>query len=324
MAEDLVELLRTRAEQGKDSLYDYFLEKELASEEILEKIKTADKKQIISDHYPYSTKLGRVQYERDKRLLQIELIKLQKWIKETGQKVIMVYEGRDAAGKGGTIKRFTEHLNPRGARVVALEKPNEQEAGQWYFQRYINHFPTQGEIVFFDRSWYNRAGVEKVMDFCTEKQYMDFVSHVPDFEKMISDSGITLIKFWFSVSREEQLRRFLARILDPLKQWKISPMDIASLNRWETYTEAKESMFFFTDTPETPWTVVRSDCKKRARLNAMRFVLDTFGYDGKDEMVLGRPDSKIVGPADQVYEPDELIHREIFRYIKNNREKSDV
>ena len=195
---------------------------------------------------------------------------------------------------------------------MALQKPTEVELGQWYFQRYIEQFPTFGEIVFFDRSWYNRAGVEKVMDFCQEKEYMDFVSQTPEFEKMITKSGISLTKFWFSVSREEQLRRFVRRILDPLKQWKISLMDIASLNRWKTYTEAKESMFFYTDTPESPWKVIRSDCKKRARLNAIRYILTQYKYTDRDEDKLGIVDSKIIGPAEHIYEPDELIHREMF------------
>ena len=312
MSEDLVERLRKKAAGGEEKLYDYFIKEKLAPEELIEKIRDSKKRDIVSTHYPYDHKLERVQYERDKRRLQIELVKFQKWVKEHRRRVVLVFEGRDAAGKGGTIKRFTEHMNPRGARVVALEKPTEVEAGQWYFQRYIERFPTFGEIVFFDRSWYNRAGVEKVMDFCTEKQYMDFVSQAPEFEKMIVKSGISMTKFWFSVSREEQLKRFIRRILDPLKQWKISPMDIASLNRWETYTEAKESMFFFTDTPECPWRVIRSDCKKRARLNAIRHILASFPYAGKDEAAVGIVDDKILGPAESIYEPDELIHREMF------------
>ena len=319
MSEDLVERIREEALKGQDHLYEYFIQNNLAPIELLDKIRVATKKQTISEHYPYDRKMDRTNYEKEKRRLQIELLKCQNWIKANGKRVIMVFEGRDAAGKGGTIKRFTEHLNPRGAKVVALEKPTEREAGQWYFQRYVNHFPTSGEIVFFDRSWYNRAGVEKVMDFCTEREYMDFVSHVPSFEKMILDSGIILFKFWFSVSREEQLRRFLGRIMDPLKRWKISPMDIASLNRWQTYTEAKESMFFFTDTPDTPWTVIRSDCKKRARINAMRFVLSQLPYDGKDEGIVGTADAKIIGRADEIYEPDELLHREIFKFKKHQK-----
>lgn len=314
--EDLVKRIRKEAKKGQEHLHEYFVEHNLAPKELIDKITDVKKKDIVSTHYPYDKKMDRVGYEKEKRRLQIELLKCQNWIKDQGKRVVIVMEGRDAAGKGGTIKRFMEHMNPRGAKVVALEKPTEREAGQWYFQRYINHFPTRGEIVFYDRSWYNRAGVEKVMDFCSERDYMDFVSHAPSFEKMILDSGIILFKFWFSVSREEQLRRFLGRIMDPLKRWKISPMDLASLNRWQTYTEAKESMFFFTDTPETPWTVIRSDCKKRARLNAMRFVLSELPYDGKNEGIVGVPDSKIIGRADEIYEPDELLHREIFKFKK--------
>lgn len=312
MSRNLVEELREVAANGEDALYKFFVKKKLAPKELIQKIRHSDKRQIVSDHYPYEEKMSRKEYEKDKRLLQIELVKLQKWIKKNDRRLVLVFEGRDAAGKGGTIKRFTEHMNPRGARVVALQKPTEVEMGQWYFQRYIEQFPTFGEIVFFDRSWYNRAGVEKVMDFCREKDYLDFVSQTPSFEKMIVQSGIHLTKFWFSVSREEQLKRFIRRILDPLKQWKISPMDIASLNRWETYTEAKESMFFYTDTPESPWKVIRSDCKKRARLNAMRYILSLYTYSDKNEDALGKVDTKIIGAAAKIYEPDELIHREMF------------
>ncbi|XKF14654.1 polyphosphate kinase 2 [Halomonas sp. BLK-85] len=191
-----------------------------------------------------------------------------------------MFEGRDAAGKGGTIKRFMEHLNPRGSRVVALEKPTETEQGQWYFQRYIKHLPTQGELVLFDRSWYNRAGVERVMGFCSEQQYQDFLRQAPELERNLVGSGLHLIKFWFSVSREEQLRRFKERELHPLKRWKLSPIDLASLEKWEDYTVAKEAMFFHTDNSECPWVVIKSDCKKRARLNAMRYVLNAFDYEG--------------------------------------------
>lgn len=317
MSEKLVNDIRKMSQKGHEEVISYFKQEGLVPKDILKKAYPSEKGKIISDHYPYEEKMRRYQYELEKRKLQIELVKLQNWIKQKGKRVVMIFEGRDAAGKGGTIKRFAEHMNPRGARVVALEKPTEVEMGQWYFQRYTNQLPTTGEIVFFDRSWYNRAGVEKVMDFCNEKQYMDFVAHAPKFEKMLINSGIHLVKFWFSVSREEQLRRFVSRIMDPLKQWKISPMDLASLNRWEDYTEAKESMFFFTDTPETPWTVVRSDCKKRARLNAIRYVLSQFDYKDRDSMAIGIPDSKIIGPAAEIYEPDEIIHREIFE--KNNR-----
>ena len=252
--------------------------------------------------YPYKNRLSRKNYEKQKYHLQVELLKLQSWVRETGQKVVIVFEGRDAAGKGGTIKRFMEHLNPRGAKVVALEKPSEQELGQWYFQRYVQHLPTKGEFVFFDRSWYNRAGVERVMNFCTEEQYQTFMKQVPDFEKNLTDSGIHLIKFWFSVSRDEQRRRFAQREAHPLKQWKLSPIDKASLDKWSEYTLAKETMFYNTDTSESPWIVIKSDCKKRARLNAMRYVLNKLPYDKKDEKQVGPVDPLIVGRAGALYE----------------------
>lgn len=252
--------------------------------------------------YPYKNRLSRKNYEKQKYHLQVELLKLQSWVRETGQKVVIIFEGRDAAGKGGTIKRFMEHLNPRGAKVVALEKPSEQELGQWYFQRYIQHLPTKGEFVFFDRSWYNRAGVERVMNFCTEEQYQTFMKQVPDFEKNLTDSGIHLIKFWFSVSRNEQRRRFAQREAHPLKQWKLSPIDKASLDKWSEYTLAKETMFYNTDTSESPWIVIKSDCKKRARLNAMRYVLNKLPYDKKDDKQVGSVDPLIVGRAGALYE----------------------
>jgi polyphosphate kinase 2 len=213
----------------------------------------------------------------------------------------MVFEGRDAAGKGGTIKRFTEHLNPRGARVVALVKPTEHETHQWYFQRYVSHLPTAGEIVFFDRSWYNRAGVERVMGFCREDQYAEFLKQAPAFEKMLVNDGIQLIKFWFSVSRAEQLTRFMIRQIDPVRQWKLSPMDLASLDRWDAYTEAKEAMFRNSDRKSAPWTVVKSNDKKRARLEAMRYVLDKFDYPDKNQQVAYPPDPLIVGRAADLF-----------------------
>ncbi len=255
--------------------------------------------------YPYKNRMSRKNYEAQKYELQVELLKMQKWVKETGQKIVLLFEGRDAAGKGGTIKRFMEHLNPRGATVVALEKPTEQEAGQWYFQRYISHLPTKGEIVLFDRSWYNRAGVERVMGFCTESQYNDFMRQVPEFEKHLISSGIHLIKFWFSVSRDEQRRRFSEREAHPLKQWKLSPIDKASLDKWDDYTLAKEAMFFNTDSAESPWIVIKSDDKKRARLNAMRYVLNRLPYDNKDPKVIGSVDPLIVGRAGALYEKGE-------------------
>jgi polyphosphate kinase 2 len=255
--------------------------------------------------YPYEERLSRREYEYSKRLLQIELLKMQTWVKETGQRIVLVFEGRDAAGKGGTIKRFMEHMNPRGANVVALVKPSEREKGQWYFQRYIRHLPTEGEIVLFDRSWYNRAVVERVMGFCSQHQYEEFMRQAPQFEQMLVREGITLLKFWFSVSRKEQIARFTIRRIDPVRQWKLSPMDLASLDRWDAYTTAKEAMFHYTDTPWAPWTVVRSNDKKRGRVEAMRYVLDKLPYDDKDTSIVGTPDPLIVGPPHEIYESGE-------------------
>lgn len=263
-------------------------------------------KQVKSSesNYPYDDKLGRDDYEAMKRDLQIELLKMQKWVKDTDQRIVMLFEGRDAAGKGGTIKRVMEHINPRGARVVALDKPNEREKGQWYFQRYLEHMPTQGEMVLFDRSWYNRAGVERVMGFCTPQQYTQFMHQVPEVERMLVADGVTLMKFWFSVGRKEQLRRFTGRKNDPLKQWKLSPMDLASLDRWDDYTKAKEDMFFYTNTSECPWTVIKSNDKKRARLACMRFILNSLPYEGKDESIVGLPDPLILSSGDDIFQDD--------------------
>ena len=252
--------------------------------------------------YPYAKKMKRAEYEMTKQQLQSELLKMQAWVKETGQKLVVLFEGRDAAGKGGTIKRFMEHLNPRGARVVALEKPTEQERHQWYFQRYLKHLPTAGEIVMFDRSWYNRANVEKVMGFCTPTEYREFVRQAPELERMLVNSGIHLFKFWFSVSRQEQLRRFNSRKGDPLKHWKLSPIDLQSLDKWEDYTAAKEAMFFYMDTADAPWTVVKSDDKKRARIHCMRHLLHAMPYPNKDEQIACAPDPLIVQSAKQFYE----------------------
>jgi polyphosphate kinase 2 len=257
------------------------------------------------ENHPYDRKVRRAEYERQKRVLQIELLKMQRWVKETGQRIVVVCEGRDAAGKGGTIQRFTERLNPRGARVVALEKPTEREEGQWYFQRYVSHLPARGEIVFFDRSWYNRAGVERVMDFCTEEEYQRFLRQAPMFERMLTDEGILLVKFWFSVSRAEQRTRFAIRQVDPVRRWKLSPTDLASLDRWDEYTTAKVEMFRATDTPHAPWTVVKNNDKRRGRLEAMRSLLDRCDYPAKDHDVVGRPDPLIVGSADTLLEPGE-------------------
>ncbi len=266
-------------------------------------IKGADLMQLsyLAGEYPYDKKIELIDYETEKHLLQTELLKVQSWVKETGQRIVCLFEGRDAAGKGGTIKRFMEHLNPRAAHVVALEKPTERERGQWYFQRYIAQLPTKGEMVFFDRSWYNRAGVEKVMGFCEEGEYLEFMRQVFPFEQMLVNSGIILFKFWFSVTRQEQLRRFHSRKNDPLKHWKLSPVDVESLDKWEDYTKAKKDMFFHTDNPLTPWTVIKSDDKKRARINCMRYFLNQLDYTGKNESIVSRYDEKIVGSVNKMY-----------------------
>ena len=257
--------------------------------------------------YPYKNLLSRKNYERQKYRLQVELLKLQAWVKESGQRVVVLFEGRDAAGKGGTIRRFMEHLNPRGARVVALEKPTQEERGQWYFQRYVEHLPTAGEITFFDRSWYNRAGVERVMGFCTDAEYREFLRQAPEFERMLVRQGIHVFKFWFSVSRREQRRRFKERQVHPLKQWKLSPIDLASLDKWEDYTWSKEAMFFHTDTADAPWIVIKSDCKKRARLNALRYLLHKLPYRTKDTEQIGAVDALLVGRAQVVFERGEHV-----------------
>ena len=250
--------------------------------------------------YPYANKIDRREYEKQKAALQVELLKVQLWAQETGQKFVVLFEGRDAAGKGGTIKRFMEHLNPRTARVVALNKPSDEERGQWFFQRYIEHLPTAGEIVLYDRSWYNRAGVERVMNFCEPGDYLEFMRQTPELERMLVRSGIRLYKYWFSVTQEEQRNRFQSRETDPLKQWKLSPIDRASLDKWDDYTEAKEAMFFYTNTADAPWTVIRSNDKKRARLNCMRHFLSTIDYPDKNHEVVQQPDPTIVHYADSV------------------------
>ena len=246
------------------------------------------------EDYPYDELMDRDEYEQAKYLLQIELLKLQYWAEDNGERHIIVFEGRDAAGKGGTIKRFMEHLNPRAARVVALTKPTTTEQGQWYFQRYVQHFPTAGEVVLFDRSWYNRAGVERVMGFCSDDEYTAFMRQAPEFERLIVDDGTHLTKFWFSVTRREQRTRFAIRQIDPVRRWKLSPMDLESLDRWEQYSAAKEAMFAGTDSDHAPWISLRSNDKKRARLNAMRYFLCQFSYEGKDEGVIGEVDPLIV------------------------------
>ncbi len=243
--------------------------------------------------YPYNYLMTRNSYEVEKYLLQIELLKFQYWSQDSGARHVIIFEGRDAAGKGGTIKRFTEHLNPRASRVVALTKPTSTEAGQWYFQRYVQHLPTAGEIVLFDRSWYNRAGVEPVMGFCTEEEHEVFMQQAPQFEKMLTEAGTTVTKFWFSVTQSEQRTRFAIRQIDPVRRWKLSPMDLESLDKWDEYTKAKEQMFARTAEP-LPWIVVKSNDKKRARVNAMRAFLHQFDYEGKDPEVVFRPDRRIV------------------------------
>ncbi len=254
--------------------------------------------------YPYETRMHVAAYDKTKTQLQAELLKAQRWIRSSGLRVVALFEGRDAAGKGGTIKRFMEHLNPRSAHVVALEKPSERERSQWFFQRYIQHLPAAGEIRFFDRSWYNRSGVERVMGFCNSREYLEFLRQCPQIERMLVNDGIILFKYWFSVSRIEQMRRFYARRTDPLKQWKLSPIDVQSLQRWDDYTKAKESMFFYTDTADAPWTVVKSDDKKRARINCMRHFLSALDYPDKDHAVVKAPDPQIVGSAESLYEKE--------------------
>lgn len=257
----------------------------------------------MEDGPPYPERLKGKPYRKQLRELQIELVKCQFWIKETGRRVVIVFEGRDAAGKGGSIARFRENLNPRGAPHVALPKPSDTESTQWYFQRYVAHLPAAGEIIFFDRSWYNRAGVERVMGFCTARQYVEFTRQAPTFERSLVDSGIQLFKLWFTVSRDEQRRRFEARKTDPLRRWKLSPMDLASLDRWDDYTQARNDVLNFTDTQEAPWTVVNSNEKRRARIGAIRHVLASIDYDDKDYGVVARPDPRVVRPVRELQVP---------------------
>src|SRR3954451_14099063 len=246
------------------------------------------------ENYPYDERMPREEYDEQKYLLQVELLKFQNWAADTRSKHVLVFEGRDAAGKGGTIKRFMEHLNPRYAHTVALSRPSDREQNQWYFQRYVPHLPTSGEMVLFDRSWYNRAGVERVMGFVSDAEYQQFMNQVTVFERMLVDSGISLTKFWFSVTQSEQRTRFIIRQVDPVRQWKLSPMDLESLDKWDAYTEAKEAMIRRTDTEWAPWTTVKSNDKKRARINAMRAFLHRFDYEGKDLDVVGSPDPALV------------------------------
>ena len=274
--------------------------------DLLQRVEGANRREIISDTYPYPTKLGRREYERQKAELQVELLKMQRWVAESGERVVFLFEGRDAAGKGGTIKRFMEHMNPRGASVVALPAPSERERGQWYFQRYVERLPSRGEIVFFDRSWYNRAVVEPVMGFCSPAENLRFLRDVTVFEELLVNDGFHLFKFWFSVSREEQMRRFLSRAQDRLKQWKISDVDVKSLSLWDEYTDAKKTMFAATDTKVAPWVVVKSDDKKRARVNCMRFVLRNLPYQAEGTARVRKHDVKLIGPAKKIYAPGEV------------------
>lgn len=269
-----------------------------APQDIRNAINRAEKGDILTPSYPYSEKLARKPYEKDIEKLQIELVKLQSWAKSTGARIAIVFEGRDAAGKGGTIKRFRENLNPRGARVVALSKPSDTEQTQWYFQRYIDHLPAGGEIVFFDRSWYNRGVVEKVFGFCSDDQRAHFFAQAPDFERMLVDEGIHLFKFWLNVGQAEQLKRFIDREQDPLKQWKLSWIDVEGLKKWDAYSAAIKETLTRTHTDVAPWTVIRSDDKKRARISAIRHVLSAINYDRKDEKAIGAVDPQICGGPD--------------------------
>jgi len=272
--------------------------REQAPKEIRDAIARSDKNDVLDARYPYSERLSRKAYEKRYEALQIEMVKLQAWAIETGARIAVVFEGRDGAGKGGTIKRFRENVNPRGARVVALSKPTEKEATQWYFQRYIKHMPSAGEIIFFDRSWYNRGVVEHVFEFCTPQQRAHFFDQAPDFEKMLVDEGILLVKFWLNVGRAEQLRRMLSRESDPLKQWKISWIDVDGLNRWDRYTAAIDETLSRTHSATAPWTVIRADDKRRARLEAMAHVLRQVNYAHKIDAPLGAPDPTICGGPD--------------------------
>ena len=276
------------------AISDFF--KDGAPKSVRRAIEDAGKDDILSDTYPYDAEMKRSAYEEEMAALQLELVKLQADVKATGKRLAIVFEGRDAAGKGGTIKRFRMNLNPRVAKVVALSKPSDREAGQWYFQRYVAHLPTAGEIALFDRSWYNRAVVEHVFEFCTQDQRRQFFAQLPDFEDMLVDDGITLVKLWLNVGRAEQLRRFLAREQDPLKHWKLSWIDVEGLKRWDAYTDAIQETFDKSHRKRAPWTIVRSDDKKRARLAAIKAVLGQVDY--ADKIDLGAADKKIAGGPD--------------------------
>ena len=269
-----------------------------APAEVRREIEGWGKGEILSAHHPYAARWKKKVYKARLRACQVELVKLQRWLKDSGQRVVIVFEGRDAAGKGGTIKRFRDYMNPRGARVVALPKPTETEATQWYFQRYIDHLPAGGECVFFDRSWYNRGVVEKVFGFCTDEERAHWFRQVGPFEKMLVDEGIHLFKFWLNVDRAAQLQRFLKRERDPLKQWKLSAIDVEGLKRWEAYTSAISETLTLTHEPDAPWTIIRSDDKRRARVNAIRTVLHALDYDRKDLSQVGPVDPMIAGGPD--------------------------
>lgn len=270
-----------------------------APEKIRRIIRKADKDDVTNPRYPYPEELPRKEYEAAMDALQIELVRLQAWVKATGQRIALVFEGRDAAGKGGTIHAMTENLNPRGARIVALPKPSETEAGQWYFQRYVKELPTRGEIVFFDRSWYNRGIVEHVMGWVAPPARDHWFTQVGPFESMLRDEGIHLVKYWINVGRATQLERFLAREKDPLKQWKLSQVDVDGLHKWDDYTAAITETLTRTDSP-VPWTVLRGDDKKRTRINAIRAFLQSLPYDRKDKDAIGALDAKIIGGTEIV------------------------
>ncbi|AXT26235.1 polyphosphate kinase 2 [Ruegeria sp. AD91A] len=284
------------ARSGKGSIEKYF--RKDAPKSVREEIQNAKKGDILNPTYPYSEKMKSKDYDEQMDLLQIELVKMQSWVKETDQRVAIIFEGRDAAGKGGTIKRFRENLNPRGARNVALAKPSDAERSQWYFQRYILHLPAAGEIVFFDRSWYNRGVVENVFGFCSQEQRERFFRQVLPLETGLVNDGIHFFKFWLNVGRAEQLNRFLARENDPLKQWKLSAIDVAGLNKWDEYTQSISETLTRSHSDACPWTIVRSDDKKRARLAAIRTVLHALDYEEKDKKSIGEVDARICGGPD--------------------------
>ena len=269
-----------------------------APEHIRAAIRSAGKDALINPDYPYSAEMSGKAYDKQMEALQIELVKMQHWARATGARIAIIFEGRDAAGKGGTIGRFTQNLNPRGARVVALSKPSDTEATQWYFQRYIDHLPAGGEIVLYDRSWYNRGVVEHVFGFCTDSQREHFFRQVPELENMLVDEGLHLFKIWLNVGRAEQLRRFLARESDPLKQWKLSRIDVDGLHKWDAYSDAIRETLHRSHSDAAPWTIVKSDDKKRARLAVIRHVLSALDYAGKDTAAIGAPDRSICGGPD--------------------------